>query len=242
MLQSVSEAITKGAGMFGTNDNQAIMGSPTVQNPSMLDNVSSDDFKTVDEAETTQAATPQQASTNDSTAQATTSSHTLTTDNPFVQNPIAGPAADSTQGVSATVPEPSFSTIPSSAPSPSAPVDPPVVEAEEVADNKEHDDYLSAIGSHDDGAETPDAPVDHEKLADMKQEALAHLEPLADHIEGTPEERFKTTMMMIQANDNHTLLDKALDAAKAIEDDKIRAQALLDIINEINYFSQVKDN
>jgi hypothetical protein len=45
-------------------------------------------------------------------------------------------------------------------------------------------------------------------------------------------------MMMIQANDNHTLLEKALTAAKQIEDDKTRAQAMLDIINEINYFAQ----
>ena len=45
-------------------------------------------------------------------------------------------------------------------------------------------------------------------------------------------------MMMIQANDNHNLLEKALAAAKMIEDDKIRAQAMLDIVNEINYFSQ----
>jgi hypothetical protein len=72
----------------------------------------------------------------------------------------------------------------------------------------------------------------------MKQDAMAHLEPLVDHIDGTPEETFKTTMMMIQANDNHTLIDKALDAAKKISDDKERAEALLDIINEINYFSQ----
>jgi hypothetical protein len=81
-------------------------------------------------------------------------------------------------------------------------------------------------------------PVDHQKLADMKQDALTHLEPLTDHLGGTPEETFRATMMMIQANDNHTLLEKALEAAKNIEDDKTRAQAMLDIINEINYFSQ----
>lgn len=226
--------------MFGTNDNQAIMGSPTVQNPSMLDNVSSEDFKTTEDSPAPIVA--QQTTNDDSTQQKSNVAHAITTDNPFVQNPIAGPAVDSTQGVSATVPEPSFSTIPASTPSPSAPVDPPVVEVPEEAETKDHDHYLSAIGGHDDGSEKTDTPVDHEKLADMKQEALAHLEPLADHIEGSPEERFKTTMMMIQANDNHTLLDRALEAAKAIEDDKIRAQALLDIINEINYFSQIKDN
>ena len=45
-------------------------------------------------------------------------------------------------------------------------------------------------------------------------------------------------MMMIQATDDKTLLKKALDAAKKIGDDKVRAQAMLDVINEINYFTQ----
>lgn len=91
---------------------------------------------------------------------------------------------------------------------------------------------------------SPSAPVapvvapDANHLAGLKKQALEHLEPLSDHIDGTPEETFKTTMMMIQANDNHTLLEKALAAAQKIEDDKVRAQAMLDIINEINYFSQ----
>jgi hypothetical protein len=57
-------------------------------------------------------------------------------------------------------------------------------------------------------------------------------------LDQSPEESFKTTMMMIQANDNHTLLEKALEQAKNIQDDKARANAMLDIINEINYFSQ----
>jgi len=83
----------------------------------------------------------------------------------------------------------------------------------------------------------PQAP-DQNHLAGLKQQAIGHLESLSDHVEGTPEEMFKTTMMMIQANDNHTLLEKALEAAKSIEDDKIRAKAMLDVINEINYFSQ----
>jgi hypothetical protein len=45
-------------------------------------------------------------------------------------------------------------------------------------------------------------------------------------------------MMLIQASDNQALLKDAFEAAKQIGDDKIRAQALLDVINEINYFTQ----
>lgn len=85
---------------------------------------------------------------------------------------------------------------------------------------------------------TENQGVNHEELAAIKKEALGHLEGLTDHLEGTPEEIFISTMQLIQANDNHALLQKALEAAKKIEDDKARAQAMLDIVNETNYFAQ----
>jgi len=75
-------------------------------------------------------------------------------------------------------------------------------------------------------------------LLDIKQQALQQLTPLVDHLDQTPQEEFRTTMMMIQATDNQELVKKAFEAAKKIEDDKERAQAFLDIINEINYFTQ----
>lgn len=75
-------------------------------------------------------------------------------------------------------------------------------------------------------------------LLSIKQEALQQLSPLVDHLNQTPEEKFRTTMMMIQATDDQSLIKGAYDAAKSITDDKTRAQALLDIINEINYFTQ----
>jgi len=43
--------------------------------------------------------------------------------------------------------------------------------------------------------------------------------------------------MMIQASDNHELVATAYEAAQQITDEKVRAQALLDIVNEINYFT-----
>lgn len=199
----------------------------------MLDNVSAQDFQVTDDNSTDQ--TYQDPATDDSvssgtpdpvantqplvfatTPAAVTSQpvveHPITTDNPFVQNPIdvityGAPATNQTDEPAATtaVPAPPATTV--------------------FADEEDEDSqYLPS--------------VDHAKLADLKQQALDHLEPLADHLDGTPEETFKTTMMMIQANDNHTLLEKALSAAKKIEDDKVRAQAMLDIVNEINYFSQ----
>lgn len=80
--------------------------------------------------------------------------------------------------------------------------------------------------------------VDLNNLLTIKQEALGELSPLVDHLEQTPDEKFHTTMMMIQASDDKSLIQKAFKAAQQITDDKERAQALLDIINEINYFTQ----
>jgi len=76
-----------------------------------------------------------------------------------------------------------------------------------------------------------------EELLQIKQQALHSLVPLVDQLDQTPEERFKTTMMMLQASDNPQLVRSAYAAANQISDEKARAQALLDVVNEINYFT-----
>jgi hypothetical protein len=86
------------------------------------------------------------------------------------------------------------------------------------------DDILQTSGSDD--------------LLALKQQALEELSPLVGHLEQSPEEKFRTTMMLIQSSDNQALIKDAYAAAQAISDDKVRAQALLDIVNEINYFTQ----
>ena len=93
--------------------------------------------------------------------------------------------------------------------------------------------------------DTPAAPAPRTDTADesgddllgIKQQALQELSPLVEHLEQTPEEEFRTTMMMIQASDNSALIKKAYAAAQRIANEKVRAQALLDIVNEINYFT-----
>jgi hypothetical protein len=82
------------------------------------------------------------------------------------------------------------------------------------------------------------ATLDTNGLLDIKQQALTQLSPLVGHLEQTPEEKFRTTMMMIQASDNQSLVKEAYEAAQQINDEKTKAQALLDVINEINYFTQ----
>lgn len=86
------------------------------------------------------------------------------------------------------------------------------------------------------------APVTNDNfnpdLLSIKQNALQELTPLVGHLDQDPEEKFRTTMMMIQASDDQSLVKEAFETAKKITDDKARAQALLDVINEINYFTQ----
>jgi hypothetical protein len=82
------------------------------------------------------------------------------------------------------------------------------------------------------------AAAGSDDLMEIKQQALKALSPLLGHLDQTPEEKFRTTMMLIQASDNQELIKTAYEAAQAMPDEKARAQALLDIVNEINYFTQ----
>ncbi|HEY5668332.1 MAG TPA: hypothetical protein VIR03_04185 [Candidatus Saccharimonadales bacterium] len=95
------------------------------------------------------------------------------------------------------------------------------------------------VASADDTAPAalPDVVANANELLGLKQQALQQLSPLVGHLDQTPEEKFRTTMMMIQAADNADLIKTAYDAALQIPDEKVRAQALLDIVNEINYFT-----
>lgn len=83
-----------------------------------------------------------------------------------------------------------------------------------------------------------DTPAPSNDLQTIKQKALTELSPLVGHLDQSPEEKFKTTMMLIQASDDQSLIPQAYESAQAITDEKVKAQALLDIVNEINYFSQ----
>lgn len=106
--------------------------------------------------------------------------------------------------------------------------------------------FAAGQPAHDDAQlddpQSQPAQPSHDLTADdllaMKQHALQQLSPLVSHLEQSPEEKFRTTMMMIQASDDQSLLETAYHAAQAIKDEKAKAQALLDVVNEINYFTQ----
>lgn len=77
-------------------------------------------------------------------------------------------------------------------------------------------------------------------LASVKQEALTELRPLIDKLDVEPEEKFNTYLLLIRSTDDKDLIAPAHEAAKAIVDEAKKAQALLDIIKEIDFLSSPK--
>ncbi|MGI9028296.1 MAG: hypothetical protein ACR2FM_05670 [Candidatus Saccharimonadales bacterium] len=99
------------------------------------------------------------------------------------------------------------------------------------------DDSVNSTVSPTTG-DTPTTSVAQGDLTEIKRLALEQLSPLVGKLDQTPEEKYKTLMMMIQASDNHELINEAYEYAQKISDEKVKAEALLNIVNEINYFTQ----
>ena len=72
----------------------------------------------------------------------------------------------------------------------------------------------------------------------IKQEALGELRPLVDKLNVPPDEKFDTYLLLLRSTDDTSLIAPAHEAAKDIPDETRRAQALLDIIKEIDFFNQ----
>jgi len=80
--------------------------------------------------------------------------------------------------------------------------------------------------------------IEDSELQEIKRNALQNLLPIVGKLDQSPEERFQTLLMVIQASDNRELINEAYETAAKIPDEGKRAQALLAIINEINFFTQ----
>lgn len=121
-----------------------------------------------------------------------------------------------------------------------------------IADNTVEPEYSSPPASidHTETAVTPppavpSAPVmadpvvsgDFDAIEQIKISALQELRPLMQHIDLSPEERFEKYLMMLRASDDASLIQPTYEAAQKITGEKLRAQALLDVINEINYLN-----
>lgn len=83
----------------------------------------------------------------------------------------------------------------------------------------------------------PLAPVAAGSLDAIKKDALDNLRPLVDKLNLPADEKFDTLLLLIRSTDDQSLVTPAYDAARNISDETKRAQALLDIIKEIDYFS-----
>ena len=71
----------------------------------------------------------------------------------------------------------------------------------------------------------------------IKKDALENLRPLVDKLNLPADEKFDTLLLLIRSTDDQSLVTPAYDAARNISDESKRAEALLNIIKEIDYFS-----
>lgn len=89
--------------------------------------------------------------------------------------------------------------------------------------------------------DTPSMPSegtgDTGELDTVKKSALEQLRPLIEKLDLEPADKFDKYLMMLRASDDPALIKPAFDAAQGIAGEKEKAQALLDIINEINYIT-----
>jgi hypothetical protein len=124
-----------------------------------------------------------------------------------------------------------FEETPPAIPVPPAPVVPDVPEVPEIS--------LPSEPEAPAPAQAPDfsPTTGSSELDDIKKDALAELRPLIDKLDVSPEEKFDTLLLIIRSTDDQSLLAATHEAAKAIVDESRRAQALLDIIKEIDFFS-----
>ncbi len=75
-------------------------------------------------------------------------------------------------------------------------------------------------------------------LDSIKSQALTELRPLIDRVDLPAEDRFDAYLMLLRSTDDSTLVAPAHTAAQAISDEKRKAEALLEIIKEIDYLSR----
>ena len=86
-------------------------------------------------------------------------------------------------------------------------------------------------------ATPPPVSATADDLAPIKNEAINELRPLVDKLNLPAEEKFDTYLLLLRSTDDRTLIAPAHAAAQSITDEAKKAQALLDIIKEIDYLS-----
>lgn len=84
---------------------------------------------------------------------------------------------------------------------------------------------------------TPAPVIGGVNLEEIKIHALQDLRPLVDKLAVSNEEKFNIYLLLLRSSDDNTLIEPAYNSARQIEDETNRANALLDVIKEIDYFN-----
>ena len=74
-------------------------------------------------------------------------------------------------------------------------------------------------------------------LDNIKRQALDELRPIVGKLDLPAEDKFDALLLVIRSSDDQSLVKAAYEAAEGIGDEARKAQALLDIVKEIEYFS-----
>lgn len=123
-------------------------------------------------------------------------------------------------------------------PEPAVPLTPMPGPADEVAEEPQEElTEQPEVAAPAESLAQPVTPAGDSSLEGIKLEALGELRPLVDKLDVSPEEKFDTYLLLLRSTDDKELIAPAHDAAKAITDEARRAQALLDIIKEIDFLS-----
>lgn len=77
-------------------------------------------------------------------------------------------------------------------------------------------------------------------LEEVKQNAINDLRPLVGKLNIPEDEKFDTYLLLIRSTDDTSLIEPAYESARLITDESKKAQALLDIVKEIDYFTAKK--
>lgn len=96
------------------------------------------------------------------------------------------------------------------------------------------DQQADNSAAEDSTQETPQGNA----LDSVKKRALEALTPLIDGLDLDAERKFDICMSALRFTDNKDLADVALNAALAIEEKGAKAEALVELVNEINYLQQ----
>lgn len=96
---------------------------------------------------------------------------------------------------------------------------------------------LSAAGNND-ATQVEQNTQTSGELENIKRQAITELRPLVDQLDLPAEDKFDALLLLIRTTDDSTLIPAAHEAAKGIADGSRRAQALLDVIKEIDFFGR----